>query len=335
MKVRRATGSAATSSPGPDLSADEGLRDAWDAHAGELHGWARRALGDPAPPTRSCRRPSCVPGGLRTGTTPASRCGRGCSPSCAISSSTRRGPASAARCPRLPRSTSAGRTARPSWTRRWTAGWSRRPCVGSARARRGAARDVPAWPELHLRRCRARHPRGDGAQPGLLRPARACASPWKRWGGSDEAPVPGAPRGARALPARSARPAGGAADRGAGRRLPRVHRGGARAAPGGRGAGADEQCRGADPGRDTDTATPGGVRRRAEHRASRTGAAPWPVVAGGRRGSRRGAGRGHRRDRRRRPRRLRRTGAGTPWSGRARHAAAPCARSATGVRRSA
>lgn len=47
MKVRRATGSAATGSPGPDLSADEGLRDAWDAHAGELHGWARRALGDP------------------------------------------------------------------------------------------------------------------------------------------------------------------------------------------------------------------------------------------------------------------------------------------------
>jgi RNA polymerase sigma-70 factor (ECF subfamily) len=30
------------------LSEDQGLRDAWDAHATELHGWACRALGDPA-----------------------------------------------------------------------------------------------------------------------------------------------------------------------------------------------------------------------------------------------------------------------------------------------
>lgn len=45
VKVRRETSSR---DPGPDLSGDQGLRDAWDAHAHELHGWARRALGDPA-----------------------------------------------------------------------------------------------------------------------------------------------------------------------------------------------------------------------------------------------------------------------------------------------
>jgi RNA polymerase sigma-70 factor, ECF subfamily len=45
VRVRRETGSRGGSS-GPDLSEDQGLRVAWDAHASELHGWASRALGD-------------------------------------------------------------------------------------------------------------------------------------------------------------------------------------------------------------------------------------------------------------------------------------------------
>jgi RNA polymerase sigma-70 factor (ECF subfamily) len=40
--VRLPTGSE------PDLSGDEGLRQAWAQHAGELYGYARRALADPA-----------------------------------------------------------------------------------------------------------------------------------------------------------------------------------------------------------------------------------------------------------------------------------------------
>ncbi len=45
MKVRREDCSP---DPGPDLSEDGGLRDAWDTHAGELYGYAVRALGDSA-----------------------------------------------------------------------------------------------------------------------------------------------------------------------------------------------------------------------------------------------------------------------------------------------
>lgn len=42
-------GSAGADAPaGPDLAREDGLRAAWQAHAGELLGYARRALGDPA-----------------------------------------------------------------------------------------------------------------------------------------------------------------------------------------------------------------------------------------------------------------------------------------------
>jgi RNA polymerase sigma-70 factor, ECF subfamily len=43
VKVRREIPSR---DAGPDLSGEEGLRDAWDAHASELYGYARRVLGD-------------------------------------------------------------------------------------------------------------------------------------------------------------------------------------------------------------------------------------------------------------------------------------------------
>jgi RNA polymerase sigma-70 factor (ECF subfamily) len=43
VKVRRQSPSRDV---GPDLSGEQGLRDAWDAHASELYGYARRVLGD-------------------------------------------------------------------------------------------------------------------------------------------------------------------------------------------------------------------------------------------------------------------------------------------------
>lgn len=45
MKVRR---ESRPPDAGLDLSGEQGLREAWAAHAGELHGFAARALGDPA-----------------------------------------------------------------------------------------------------------------------------------------------------------------------------------------------------------------------------------------------------------------------------------------------
>jgi RNA polymerase sigma-70 factor, ECF subfamily len=43
VKVRR---QSPPREAGPDLSGEQGLRDAWDAHASELYGYARRVLGD-------------------------------------------------------------------------------------------------------------------------------------------------------------------------------------------------------------------------------------------------------------------------------------------------
>jgi RNA polymerase sigma-70 factor (ECF subfamily) len=43
VKVRR---QGSSRDAGPDLSGEQGLRDAWDAHASELYGYARRVLGD-------------------------------------------------------------------------------------------------------------------------------------------------------------------------------------------------------------------------------------------------------------------------------------------------
>ncbi len=48
MTTRPAGPGLAAEALGPDLSDEDGLRAAWQAHADELLGYARRALGDPA-----------------------------------------------------------------------------------------------------------------------------------------------------------------------------------------------------------------------------------------------------------------------------------------------